>query len=84
MGEVVRMGTVGIWDICTFSSILLCCKEKNQLIKFLAVYTMCISMTTVWLFVYTLSNNGIIRMMAVEEEIDLGSKNKTANDCPRL
>jgi len=31
-----------------------------------------------------LSNNGIIRMMAVEEEIDLGSKNKTANDCPRL
>ena len=31
-----------------------------------------------------LSNSGIIRMMAVEEERDLGSKNKTANDCPRL
>ena len=41
-------------------------------------------MTIVWLFVSTLSNSGIIRMMAVEEERDLGSKNKTANDCPRL
>ena len=54
MGEVVRLSS-GYMEICMFSSIFLCCKEKNQLVKFLAVYTL--SMSTVWLLVCKLCRN---------------------------